>query len=274
MPIKPLTDTAIDEVIEKLGFVERPATDVEGLTALYRAWCRQVPFDNLRKLVAMHFSLPEIPGIDPADFFAAWQITGAGSTCWGSNNAIHALLDGLGFEADLVSASMFDGEMNHGTTIVTIGGSRFVVDTAVHGDLPVEMVDGKITAVEHHGYRTVARQDDKGWLVDHSTPDPDFLLPCRILDPIDHAVTEEANEKSRGWSPFNDGIAVGINDAGGVWRLRSTSLVRFDADGITTRELSEPEVDEWLVEVSGHAPQLVAEVRAILDVQAGKVDVD
>ena len=33
-------------------------------------------------------------------------------------------------------------------------------------------------------------------------------------------------------------------------------------------------VDEFLIEVSGHSPQLVAEVRAILDVQSGKVPPD
>lgn len=272
MAILPLTETAIDEVVERLGFGERPPATLEGLGVLYDAWCRRVPFDNLRKLVALHFDLPQIPGIEPADFFAAWQLTGAGATCWGSNNAMHALLTGLGFEAQLTAASMHDGDKNHGTTIVTLDGGRYLVDTTVHGGVPAPMIDGETTTVDYHGYRTVVRQDDKGWLFDHPTPDPGVMLPCRILGPLEPAATEVANEKSRGWSPFNTGIMVGINDDTGVWMLKDNGLARIDASGTSTRQLSDAEVDEWLVDVSGHAPQLVAEVRAILDVQAGKVD--
>ncbi|MDG2028386.1 MAG: arylamine N-acetyltransferase [Acidimicrobiales bacterium] len=274
MAIKPLTDRAVDEVVERLGFAQRPATDIDGLRDLYQAWCRQVPFDNLRKLVALHFDLPEIPGIEPADFFAAWQLTGAGATCWGSNNAMHALVTGLGFDAQLTAASMFDGEKNHGTTIVTIDGQRWIVDTALHGDVPAPMIDGETTTIEHCGYRTIVRADEKGWLFDHPMPDPDFSIPCRIIGDMDYAASAVANEKSRGWSPFNTAIMVGINDETGVWMLKDNSLARIDDTGISTRQMSEGEVDEFLIEVSGHSPQLVAEVRAILDVQSGKVPPD
>lgn len=274
MAIVPLTEASVDEIVERLGFAQRPGTDLDGLSALYDAWCRKVPFDNLRKLVALHFDLPQIPGIEPADFFAAWQLTGAGATCWGSNNAMHALLTALGFDTQLTAASMFDVDKNHGTTIVTLPEGRFIVDTAVHGGVPAPMVDGQTTTVEYHGYRTVVRQDEKGWLFDHPTPDPSFMLPCRIIGAMDYAASEVANEKSRGWSPFNDGVMAAINDASGVWMLKGAGLARIDASGTTTRQLTEAEVDEWLVEVAGHSPQLVAEVRAVLDVQAGKVDLD
>ncbi|MDW3221218.1 MAG: arylamine N-acetyltransferase [Acidimicrobiales bacterium] len=264
MAIVPLTETAIDEITERLGFASRPGADLEGLTSLYSAWCRNVPFDNLRKLVAMHFDLPQLPGIEPADFFAAWQLTGAGATCWGSNNALHALLVGLGFDAQLTAASMFDGEKNHGTTIVTIDGQRFIVDTAIHGDVPAPMVHGETAVVSYFGYETTVRCDENGWLFDHPTPDPAFRIPCRILGDLDYDATEAANEKTRGWSPFNTGIMAGINDDRGVWMLHGNGLARFDADGLSARELTDAEVDEFLIDIAGHNPQLVAEVRAIL----------
>ena len=264
MAIRPLSDTEIDEIVAKLGFASRPPADAAGLSAVYSAWCRTIPFDNLRKLVALHYGLPQIPGIEPSDFFAAWQLTGAGATCWGSNNALHALLTGLGFDARLMAASMFDGEKNHGTTIVAVAGRDVLVDTSVHGDVPLVMVDGETAAVDHGGYRSAVRQDDRGWLVEFPSGDGEGIVPCRLLAPMDHPATERANEKSRGWSPFNTAITVGINDATGVWKLRGSVLTRFDEAGVTSRELSDREVDDWLVEVSGHAPQLVAEVRAIL----------
>lgn len=274
MAILPLTESAVDEVAERLGFAERPAPTAEGLAQVYSAWCRQVPFDNLRKLVALHFDLPQIPGIEPADFFAAWQLTGAGATCWGSNNALHALLVGLGFDAQLTAASMFDVDKNHGTTIVTIDGQRLIVDTALHGDVPAPMIAGETTVVSYFGYETTVRSDENGWLFDHPTPDPAFRIPCRILGDLTLETTVAANEKTRGWSPFNTGIMAGINDDAGVWMLKDNGLARFDADGLATRDLTDTEVDEFLVEVVGHSPQLVAEVRAVLDVQAGKVDLD
>ena len=267
MAIKPLSPSRVDQVVERLGFAERPAVDVAGLHTVYSAWCRRVPFDNLRKLVALHFAMPELPGIHPYDFFAALQLTGAGATCWGSNNAIHALLVGLGFDARLHAASMFDGEINHGTTIVELEGERWLVDTALHGDVPAPLRTTP-TSVEHEGYVTRVRPDDGGWVFDCPTPDPAVGIPCRIHDAMDAAFTLEANERSRGWSPFNQGIMAGINDADGVWKLKDGLLARFDAGGVTTTELADAEVDEWLIAVAGHAPQLVAEVRAILDFQA------
>jgi N-hydroxyarylamine O-acetyltransferase len=272
MTNKALTSTRVDEVVELLGFDARPDADLDGLHDVYRAWCRRIPFDNLRKLVALHFEMPEIPGIDPADFFAAWQFTGAGATCWGGNNAIHALLIGLGFDARLHAASMSDAEVNHGTTIVEIDGDRFMVDTAILTDAPVPLIPETPASVDHEGYVTRAVPDPAGWLIDCQTREPDVRFPCRIHDEMDHAASVAANEKSRTWSPFNDGIMAKINDASGTWWLKDGELTRIDRSGTTSSKLSDAEIDEFLVETTGHLPQLVAEVRGVLDFQASDPD--
>lgn len=266
MSFRPLTETAIDEIVDRLGFDGRPAADLGGLHAVYSAWCRRVPFDNLRKLVALHFGMPELPGIHPDDFFAAWLLTGAGGTCWGSNNALHALLVGLEFDAALHAASMFDAEINHGTTIVTIDGERWLVDTALHGDVPAPIRD-EPTSVEHAGFVTSVRPDERGWVFECPTPDPAVRVPCRILGPMTHEFTLEAYERSRMSSPFNEGLMVGVNDATGVWMLKHNTLVRIESSGVTSTECTDADVDSWMADVAGHSPQLVAEVRAILDFQ-------
>ncbi len=260
-----LSATRVDEIIGRLGFATRPAVDAAGLAALYRAWCRRIPFDNLRKLVALHHDLPEIPGMDPADFFAAWQLTGAGATCWGSNNGLHSLLVGLGFDARLHAASMFDAEVNHGTTIVALGDEEWLVDTALHTDAPLPLIGGRVSSVAHEGAVATAHRDPRGWLTECTNPDPDARLICRILDPIDHRTAELANEKSRTSSPFNDGIMAAINDASGSWKLRNGTLTRVERSGTTVTSLTDTEIDEFLVEITGHSPQLVAEVRGALD---------
>lgn len=268
MTIKPLTNTGVEEVVGLLGFTARPSADVAGLEDVYRAWCRRVPFDNLRKLVALHYAMPELPGIDPAEFFAAWRLTGAGATCWGSNNALHALLVGLGFEAQLHAASMFDNEVNHGTTIVTIDGTRWLVDTTVHSDRPLPLVDGESATVDHEGYVTRVDPDPAGWLMECPTRDPERPIPCRILAEMDHAATEAANERTREWSPFNDAIMAQINDESGSWLLEDGVLARIDRSGTTCTTLTDDETDEFLVGTVGHSAQLVAEVRAIIDLPA------
>jgi len=265
MTIKPLARARVDEIVGLLGFDARPNANLEGLDEVYRAWCRRVPFDNLRKLVALHYDLPEMPGIDPADFFAAWQLTGAGATCWGSNNALHALLVGLGFDARLHAGSMFDEAVNHGTTIVAIDEVEWLVDTSLHTDAPLALAAGETFSVDHAGYVATAVPDPGGWLIECTTPDPDFRVLCRVLDPMDHAGAEAANEKSRATSPFNDGIMASINDESGRWRLRNDTLTRIESSGTTVRLLSDSEVDRFLVETTGHSPQLVAEVRSVLD---------
>jgi N-hydroxyarylamine O-acetyltransferase len=265
MPTKSLSPAGIDEIVGLLGFSSRPSTNVEGLGEIYRAWCRRVPFDNLRKLVALHHDLPEIPGIEPREFFAAWQLTGAGATCWATNNALHALLVGLGFDARLHAASMFDADVNHGTTIVMIDEVGWLVDTSLHTDAPLALVAGETFSVTHAGYVATAIPDPGGWLIECTTPDPDFRVLCRVLDPMDHASVEAANEKSRTSSPFNAGIMASINDESGRWRLRNGTLTRIESSTTTVRSLTDTEVDRFLVETMGHSPQLVAEVRRVLD---------
>lgn len=260
-----LTDAAIDEVLERLGFADRPGLDEDGLAAVYRAWCRNIPFDNLRKLVALHYDMPELPGIDPADFFAAWLLTGAGGTCWSSNNGLYALLTGLGFEAGLHAASMWDMvEFNHGTTVVALDGVDWMVDSSVLSDAPLPLVDGRPAEVAHGGYVVRAEPDPDGWLVHFPSAEEGVRVPCRLHHPIDRAATREANERSREASPFNETLTARTNDADGVWVVRGRMLTRVTATERRTRELSDAEMDEFLVDGLGYTPQLVAEVRGVL----------
>lgn len=41
----------LERVLMRLGLSGRPAPDLTGLHTPYAAWCRTVPFDNVRKLI-------------------------------------------------------------------------------------------------------------------------------------------------------------------------------------------------------------------------------
>lgn len=91
--------------------------DADGLRRIYQAWCRSVPFDNVRKLIVLHGDPgAPLPGMDAEEFFTAWLQHGCGGTCWPSATALHALLAAVGFDPRLVAASMGDaGVPMHGT---------------------------------------------------------------------------------------------------------------------------------------------------------------
>ncbi len=95
-----LTPALLERVLMKLGLSEHPASTLDGLQTLYAAWCRKVPFDNVRKLIYVHQHDPSpLPGDEATDFFEAWLAYGTGGTCWAGNGALYTLLVTLGFEA-------------------------------------------------------------------------------------------------------------------------------------------------------------------------------
>ncbi|MDX2030503.1 MAG: arylamine N-acetyltransferase [Blastocatellia bacterium] len=119
-----LSDDLRERILARLGFSAAPAADLDGLRALYEAWCMRVPFDNVRKMIALRGGGSEpLPGGEAADFFAAWLRDGVGGTCWPTSNGLFALLDALGFEARRIAGAMRDlGIVNHGSVKVKLDG--------------------------------------------------------------------------------------------------------------------------------------------------------
>ena len=53
-----LSPDQVETVLERFGLSAHPEPDLEGLTAVYDAWCLRVPFDNARNLIAVRASDP------------------------------------------------------------------------------------------------------------------------------------------------------------------------------------------------------------------------
>ena len=61
-----------EHVLARLGFSTRPELTLAGLSLVYGAWCRSVPFDNVRKLIHVRAGNSEpFPGSDATDFLTA-----------------------------------------------------------------------------------------------------------------------------------------------------------------------------------------------------------
>ncbi len=133
-----LTSDLRDAVCTRLG-VHAGVPTAAYLATVYAAWCRHVPFDNVRKLIALREGhAPPLPGADPVDFFSHWLSDGTGGTCWSSSSAFYTLLTTLGVTARRIAGSMRDtGIVTHGSVIVTIDDSEWLVDSSALTNRPV-----------------------------------------------------------------------------------------------------------------------------------------
>ncbi|MGZ4677840.1 MAG: arylamine N-acetyltransferase, partial [Acidimicrobiia bacterium] len=203
-----LTPATRDAVLARLGFADRPPVDRSGLDAVYLAWCRTVPFDNLVKLVDLRTGTAPFRNDLPEDFFALFLAHGAGGTCWPSSRALAALLRSLGFELTLGSAAMgdelFGPVHSHGTIIATVGDEQLWVDTSMQTDLPVPLVPGAATALDHPLRPVRVEPVGDAWRVHWTTGTNPGELGCLLLDPdVTGAHYSARYEWSREMSPFN-----------------------------------------------------------------------
>jgi acetyl-CoA synthetase len=252
-----------DSVLAKLGFLSRPAATLDGLRAVYSAWCRRVPFDNIRKLIHVRRRDPgPLPGDDAADFFDHWMRLGAGGTCWAGNGALSCLLVSLGFDARRGLATMLtapDLPPNHGSVTVQCEGRRYLVDASMlHGE-PLELDEGLLL-----DERAPAAMVGRAWAVERSIRDghwsirwrplhrPD-AIDCRI-DRFDVAAADfrALHEQTRGWSPFNYGLCLRLNRGDSVIGAGVGRRIALDGDGhIEERPLQDADRIRFLVEEIG-----------------------
>jgi N-hydroxyarylamine O-acetyltransferase len=221
-------------VLEKLGLASRPATDLAGLGTLYAAWCRRVPFDNVRKLIHLREGLPgPLPGDDPVDFLETWLAHGTGGTCWAGNGALWFLLSGLGFDAQRGCGTMLvapDLPPNHGTVCVGVDGAPYLVDASMLFADPLPLSDG--SRVDHPAWGVDCRADAAQELRITWRPFHMPALECRI-DFLGASAEQfgRYHEASRGWGPFNYSLSARLNRGDGVIGAAFGQHAEIDARG-------------------------------------------
>ena len=148
-----LEKALVETILQRMGMANIPTRDLTGLGEIYAAWCRHVPFDNCRKLIACRAASAEpLPGDDPLDFFESWIAHGVGGTCWSVHGAWYELLSALGFKARRVVSTMMAAPNlppNHGSVIVDIAEQAYLVDVAIKYMVPLQIVPGQETCIEH-----------------------------------------------------------------------------------------------------------------------------
>ncbi|MBX9696362.1 MAG: arylamine N-acetyltransferase [Cyanobacteria bacterium] len=263
-----LAEELVEQVLMKLGLACRPAVDLSGLSRVYDAWCRSVPFDNLRKLIHVNENNPSVlPGDTAVDFFQSWLRHSTGGTCWSGNGALHALLTSLGFVASRGIATMLvapDLPPNHGTVLVKMDDTLYVVDASILHERPLRLDLSNPAETALHLFPLKVTNSDDKW---HIWWQPLHLLDgiqCRLDSyPTTHADFQRRYEMSREWSPFNYQLTarkirgektVGIGF--GKWvELSSTGSPSIQIIGEEARS-------RYLIENLGYSEEIVSRLPA------------
>jgi N-hydroxyarylamine O-acetyltransferase len=257
-----LPEELIERVLQKLELSRRPEPSLQGLKAIYSAWCRRVPFDNIRKMI--HVRRREagvLPGDDASDFFEHWVRFGAGGTCWAGNGALYVLLDSLGFSAQRAVGTMVTAptaSRNHGSTVVACEGQRYVLDASILYGEPLPLDARMPRAVEHPAWGVHSSLRDEQWIIRWRPLHKPDGRDCRI-EQYDAAasVFRELHENSRVHSPFNGELYVRVNRGDAVIGAAFGRRIEFDgAGGVSQRELQGNERLRFLVDEIGIGEEL------------------
>jgi N-hydroxyarylamine O-acetyltransferase len=256
-----LTESTRARVLARLGLSNvRP--DPDTLQQLYRAWCRSVPFDNVRKRIALRAGNSEaLPGGTAEDFFGAWLAHGTGGTCWPTSNALYALLRECGFAVRRIAASMHDIDVpNHGSVVVRFAGEDYLVDSSILCETILPLRRGERVQRDDPVHPIIVEPVDDSFRIWFAFTMNTDSMPCRLLrDPVDHAFYLERYEASRGLSPFNDRLYARRNlEDAVVSYVDSTRFVKTPA-GVEGAELSVAEIAAGLVRDLGLSEALVAD---------------
>jgi arylamine N-acetyltransferase len=236
LPTEALSMDVLEQVLSRLGLADRPAPTLNGLQTLYAAWCRKVPFDNVRKLIHLHSHAPgPLPGDDPAEFLTAWLAYGTGGTCWAGNGALHAVLVSLGFDAMRGMGTMRadpEAPPTHGTVVVACEGTRYLVDASILHGAPLPLHESAPTGVAHPAWGVHCRTRDGAWHIRWRPVHQPDGLDCRLQYlHVRRETFRERHEQSRAWSPFNYEVYARAIRGETVMGVAHGQRVAFDGAG-------------------------------------------
>ena len=248
-------------ILARLG-LSAVTPDLAGLRALYAAWSDAVPFCNVRKTGAL-FADPNgsLPGLDPEDYFQAFLTHGTGGTCWTSSNALHALLTELGFDARRAVGSVFDmGMPNHGTTVVSLDGQLWLVDSSFIFREPLLLNPLRPTIGSDPLMAAEVALEDGSFFVWSACPPFEGGVFFRVLSlDVPESDYIAGYEASRNFGPFNDRLHTRVNRGDRILLMRGTRLYTHTAAGIGVQEMAEEEMLRQLRAEFGYSAGILEE---------------
>lgn len=246
---------------QRLGLEARLTNDIQGLNTLYAAWCSNVPFDNVRKLIALRTGdNGPLPGGDATDFMEAFLEHGTGGTCWSSSNALFELVTANGFTARRVAGSMRDlGVPGHGSVKATVNGMDWLVDSSMLTMFPIPITNELYVYRDARFGVEVEPTPEGSHLVWFNTPPYDDYFPCRLLmDPVTLEFYLERYEISRTRGPFNHHVSIRYNRGDARTVLQGHTRHRTtDATGLVSTALTREQMIAELRDAVGMSDTII-----------------
>lgn len=261
-----LPEDLAERVLGALGFSARPEPTLGSLQAVYDAWCRRVPFDNVRKLIHLHRNDPSpLPGIRAEDFFEAWLRHHAGGTCWATSNGLFTLLGTLGFEVERGIATMLVAPgipPNHGSVRVRCESQVFLVDTSILTGAPLPLNDHGQAEIRHPAWGVRGEHRDGRWHIGWRPLHQPEGFECGY-EHFGASHLEYANlyEGTRGWSPFNYQLTARTNRGDDVIGMTFGNAVTLRADGsVEVQPITDEERRHRLITDFGMSEELISQL--------------
>ena len=222
--------------LTRLGVDGRPPPTPEALALLHRAHLERVPFENLD----IHLGVPI--ELDEVAFAEKVALRSRGGFCYELNGAFASLLGELGFEVDLLEASVYSprglrSSFDHLCLRVRTGEVEWLADVGFGRgcfDEPIQLVP------------EVAQTDSAATFVLRPGPDGSLDLLCdgveqyrltppsRVLADFEQGCRYHQGSPD---SPFTRGTVCTIRTPDGRVTLAGTRLVETGATGRQEREL-------------------------------------
>jgi hypothetical protein len=268
-----LADETVDRFLGHLGIDGPVATDLGGLTRVYREWSARVPYENgriRRQLAADPGRL--VTGVTAQELLEDNIDHGASSQCTDTAPALYALLRHLGFDARM-AFGFFDRPVseptmvNHMSVVATVDGRRYVTDTVMLSGVPIPLVPHE--AVYEPLPYAVSRDALGTWMIDSITPvgrSPRRAWLLAATQEPEAAATVLAGVQADGFDHFN-GYYYGRRNLYGeiitfsspLTEPRVPSLHRTTVSGTVSRPCHRPQDRERaMLEDLGLSPAYVA----------------
>jgi hypothetical protein len=241
-----LPEELVERLLLRLGLNRRPAPTIEGLNTVYAAWCQQVPFDNIRKLIHVRAAnAAPLPGSTPGDFFEGFLKYGTGGTCWSGAGALHAFLVSLGFPALRGIGTMLAAPNlppNHGTVLVNFGAQILLVDASILHGQPLNLHKDSETSISNPAWGVRCNWREGHWYVGWRPLMRLEGFECRIdRFPAGESAFRDYHDRTRGWSPFNYELSLRTNRGDKVIGVAFGHSISLLADGSVVRTPLTPE---------------------------------
>lgn len=261
-----LSTASANRLLGKLGLTTPIPVSGQGLSEVYGAWCRAVPFDNvMRRIQISEGDRGHLPGWTPLDFIRDHCAHGVGGPCAPASAALGALLQALGFETRTVLAAIEDdGELapDHATVVVSVGQEEFLVDTVILCESPILLIREGGASLGGWLHPIAVERGDGSWRVDYASAMTRAPANCTVIDrEVDTQACQvlyQATQESATFQRFNSGLYIRRNAPGSVSVIYRDRHVVVDEDGRTERQISPDGRRRLLVEGFGLSQEIVA----------------